>query len=109
MSAHTPGPWRLHFWAENVGISADRPKQRDCETVATVYRGPETASYATDREKADANARLIAAAPDLLEALDGVIGFIDDLALLGGMTANGGAQERLDAARAAIAKARGEK
>jgi hypothetical protein len=57
---------------------------------------------------ARANAKLIAAAPDLLEALQGVIGFIDDLALLeGGLSTNGPAQQRLDSARAAIAKAAG--
>ena len=96
MSAHTPGPWKLHFWAENVAVSSDRPKPRDCETVATVFRGPEQHGNETEeRRTADANARLIAAAPDLLAALERFV------------TEDDG-PETWRMARAAIAKARGE-
>lgn len=77
---------------------------------------PEANSYVAvvlDGPDSEANARLIAAAPELLEALENVI---DDL--VGGIQDcidNGGsavwiaeAQGRLAAARAVIAKAKGE-
>lgn len=57
---HTPGPWTLdgphQVWAESVG-----------EYVAITA---EIEDFdAVPRDQAEANARLIAAAPDLLEAL----------------------------------------
>jgi hypothetical protein len=57
---HTPGPWTLdephQVWAEAVGeYVAITAEIEDFDTVP--------------RDQAEANARLIAAAPDLLEAL----------------------------------------
>ena len=57
--AHTPGPWtarRMH----TGGFDIMDPRNRD---VVTVYGG------GVETESREANARLIAAAPDLLEAL----------------------------------------
>jgi len=79
MSAHTPGPWRIraerykfiHVYSPNGGIA-------HLDTI--------------DGEGA-ANARLIAAAPDLLAALRGVLRVADR------------ATDEFDAARAAIEKA----
>lgn len=70
MSKHTPGPWR---------VSKQRPHmvERDIEpgvaTVATCH----------DPSRASADAHLIAAAPDLLEAC---AQFIDIESINGGMT-----------------------
>ena len=98
MSQHTPGPW---FASEVTGdeepcyISAHR-----WESLAKVY-GNEEADFA---QEGRANARLIAAAPELLEALHlmvealqpAEVDFVD--------------YERIamEKARAAIKKARGE-
>ena len=97
----TPGPW---FVAKAVdeGIVIDMGTQRiaDCNWM----RGPED----------KANARLIAAAPDLFEALMQLVGVLESDALQGVFTffhVHGqeykGPIADMDAARAAIAKAEG--
>jgi hypothetical protein len=53
---HTPGPWFAH----NIGLGPNG-------------EGPFTYPLGTDPDKAAANARLIAAAPDMLEALENII------------------------------------
>ena len=92
MSAHTPGPW--------VTI---RSGMRDNSAVATIEEKPPemeepnywlVAQANTLRDEWEANARLIAAAPDLLEALEMLLEF----------PKTGPA---ITAARAAIAKATG--
>lgn len=90
---HTPGPWG------NIGGNGrllDIPiRATDLEKlgVSLVYIITDSPHR---REVAQANARLIAAAPDLLEALQDLL-FFD----------NG--KPEFDAARAAIAKATGQK
>lgn len=84
---HTPGPWKVredYAGAQSV-VSADA-------FLARV--GP------PNTEQAEANARLIAAAPELLEALQGLLAAVEQ----GTLPGSGKAQ---DAARAAIAKATG--
>ena len=91
-SAHTPGPWTIlpntpHF------VRAMHPAE-GMQPVATVYHfGGELA----------ANARLIAAAPELLEALEAVLPDLEHYVATHGP----GPDKRLAIARAAIAKARG--
>ena len=80
MSKHTPGPWVV---LRHVGIYAND------KLIASIH--------SPMPEPTASNARLIAAAPDLLEAL---IGFIQGAEAMGWST---------DKARAAIAKATGEK
>lgn len=91
--AHTPGPWECdgsEIYCENLGISSvHRPKTDDEGGVMS-------------NAEANANARLIAAAPELLHELkrllqlwEEAIGYEDDYMDMG------------DAARAAIAKAEG--
>lgn len=90
MSAHTPGPWR-HYDDEivqNINGSLGDP------TVCSLVSAGGDA-FADDEDEFMANARLIAAAPDLLEALQAIIGH--DAHLLN--------RYRVEAARAAIAKA----
>ncbi len=77
MSKHTPGPWKREIRSVLIPIA---PYE-----WAEAYGG------------SIANARLIAAAPDLLEALKGVLRVADRKT------------DEFDAARAAIAKAEGEK
>jgi len=66
-SKHTPGPWKVHPYVANSG------KYNKCRDV-----GPSGIAVAqvigafeqpTPGEECEANARLIAAAPDMLEAL----------------------------------------
>lgn len=95
MSAHTPGPWHIQDdhgkrWIETNGND---------DTIAEIHRRRRMGSVYSC-EEADANARLIAAAPDLLEALEEFMAH--------GEQAFGHDFEVMVKARAAIAKARGE-
>ena len=87
MSAHTPSPWT--FVQSGTG---DFP----IWNVRIGTRGLITLPATAGMETMDADARLIAAAPELLEALQEVVAFTG---------AHGGPYVR---ARAAIAKATGE-
>lgn len=62
MSKHTPGPWRYHGFVVDSDFSGWRVY------LPTKYRRVITVE-GTSAAEADANARLIAAAPDLLAAL----------------------------------------
>lgn len=84
---HTPGPWSVH--QESI--------EPDWHIVTTV--GGAIVANVSDRGEWGANAHLIAAAPDLLEALKNM------LSKCGCGTALG--CKVCDAARAAIAKAEG--
>lgn len=57
MSAHTPGPWRTAALYPQTVESADGSTIAVCKSIGGI------------RAKGRINARLIAAAPDLLEAL----------------------------------------
>ena len=86
MSKHTPGPWK---WDYAVSIKAE------AGLVALVYSPPK-------HDDLGANASLIAAAPDLLAALQSIAALDDgDNAQLWDFAAE------FDAARAAISKAIG--
>ena len=90
MSKHTPGPWRYMAGTHSHYDSEGK-------AIARVY-GPR----GIDCSRRDANARLIAAAPDLLEALKGMLSRTDGQAIYNFM------EPQREAARAAIAKATGE-
>lgn len=102
MSAHTPGPWTInptvHADRRNIFAVGDQPFH-----IGTLVSGSRT-KLAT----LDANARLIAAAPDLLEALKGfniteadiVAGTADSLVIRVPLAA-------IQAAAAAVDKAEG--
>jgi hypothetical protein len=100
---HTPGPWRIHV-IEHLGA-----KPIEIATSGPTYRGD--VAYLQHSENIEgitsaenmANAHLIAAAPDLLaalEELDGVLrsGFSTDEAI----------RSALDKSERALARARGE-
>ncbi len=94
MSKHTPGPW----FAKREGFSTVYVEARIgggwVQEVAAC--GPTEAG----QEQQEANARLIAAAPELLEALQSVLNSCLD---------SQGLADAYKQARAAIAKATGEK
>lgn len=98
MSKHTPGPWELSISERNDGHGTYRNVQESAsfgDVVASVCVRHK--ANHTLNEAGSANARLIAAAPELLEALKWTARALD--------------KEHPAAikARAAIAKAEGEK
>ena len=104
MSKHTPGPWI------GAGPSFGDPLPRYTTSIMTEWEHEddgfieicEFPFHHHDGEN-EANARLIAAAPELLETLEAVT---DALA---GHELNNGDVSAINKARAAIAKATGEK
>lgn len=98
MSGHTKGPWRIpHFADEKASCACSyifSDAQRGFGAIATIQFGGENENY----ETAKANANLIAAAPDLLEALIDVRRALEVANFTG----------ELAVVDAAIAKARGE-
>lgn len=62
---HTPGPWRV---GNTDPLLFGRPQGNGSEPLGFVY-GPAFPERSEVGQRAMANARLIAAAPDLLEAL----------------------------------------
>lgn len=104
IAAHTPGPWQQIDDAAHYGKSY----------AATVWgpAGPGYGLVADCRRCGDggeleriANARLIAAAPELLAALKSVLPILEAVKFTVGLKGN--QLKRMSAARAAIAKATG--
>lgn len=95
---HTPGPWVAN--GHNVHTRPDESAVCVCVSMGT-----------RNNAEASANARLIASAPELLEALEGAIGALEfsrDYHADLGNEDQAFAQSMLDAALSAIAKARGQ-
>ena len=90
-SKHTPGPWVV--WRDYNVINIEHRLVAAC--------GGSTDSRNQERAHNEniANARLIAAAPDMLEALQGLLSSDGRFVY--------GTQDRIECARAAIAKATG--
>lgn len=98
---HTPGPW--HF-SENLRGGAFEIREPDSDAIiADIVDGAHVSSDdgdpEIDWETQEANARLIAAAPELLAALEDVCGYCAPLSPRG--------KAAIDEARAIIAKAKG--
>ena len=102
MSAHTPGPWGLAQYAKGAALPIPFIEHK---TIAVFSDGARQGDVAYMQhglwgdDQALANARLIAAAPELLEALQAVQAFVHGQA---------DAVEPFGLVRAAIAKATGE-
>lgn len=108
MSAHTPGPWIVD---EDDPLCVGTPKSwypKQVYDVVTVLEGGDEYTAKANR-KAEANARLIAAAPDLLEALKAIIAERDRFLIPDQENAPAGTLDYLyNNGRAAIAKAEGK-
>jgi len=112
--SHTPGPWELskpHFGERHIYVSSwhsvdgkkcTSGKQHIC---VLPYEGKRGAIVY--HEMFNANASLIAAAPDLLDALEAMLSYTAELNPLQGC--DGHDHPAVSQARAAIAKARGAK
>jgi hypothetical protein len=118
VSAHTPGPWRIVeeppcTWSNGeVDHGGFRIDADGIEQLAYIWRN--SRRWGTDHEpfgapQAEGNARLIAAAPELLEALLGMIGLVELIipTLKGEQKGTMSTNHRVLAAGIAIAKARG--
>ena len=73
-TTHTPGPWQVK--PNSVGGPTVGPEGSVVADIRT-YGGPHVGGR--QHPQTDANARLIAAAPDLLEALRCACNYIDKL------------------------------
>ena len=93
---HTPGPWQINNFDPFQVCDADG-EARGCAAIAVMH--------GTAKEKR-ANARLIAAAPELLAALECLLGDIEqDMLTDRGAHRMVKSGKRVEQARAAIAKA----
>ena len=96
MTQHTPGPWEL--WGveyDDVHRSSFRALRRDIDWLGDIL---------VDDEQGEANARLIEAAPELLDACEGLIESLTN-------SDHGMTKEQVDATEAAdvvIAKILGD-
>ena len=97
-ASYTPAPWTAEV-SDLLGIIV---YAEPCQSMIACLNatGAEGAAYDADVERQAANARLIAAAPELLEALRNMVGFC--------ATTCPEAEMAMDDARKAIAKATGE-
>lgn len=103
-AAHTPGPWETNRPFTAITSDANgRPR-----VVAEIwYRRTPFPGHPTDYEEAIANARLIAAAPDLLAALHKVLNTISIQTASGCRPGRDNFNDAVRTGRAAIAKAEG--
>lgn len=70
---HTPGPWSV------AGVTIYSLNKNEVNRFdARVQQGWDDSQERTSRAECEANARLIAAAPDLLEALEAMLEAYDD-------------------------------
>ena len=95
MSAHTSGPWVI---ARTSGMQIYVTQPQDRPGRAPGYYA-EVRRFTANHDEVEANARLIAAAPDLLDALELILSAEDR---------GFGMDYVKGCARAAIAKAKGE-
>ncbi len=99
---HTPGPWNATI--KDSPLASHRIYAADMQRIGEICNSRDT------EEESKANARLVAAAPDLLEAMERCLPFIDDAEDIAPFYPDSAAttdcRTAVTAARAAIAKAR---
>lgn len=110
MTKHTPGPWGIYKGEENDAIAVSYwptlPNGKGGGHVGVSIARMPVPSQFIDRAEINANARLIAAAPDLLAALQA---YVEKDFEMGGTSSKAEIHNaRLAAARAAINKAQGK-
>lgn len=103
MSAHTPGPWAPHFEDAYYVTGPDLGRV----AMMMNLKGAHGLGGRRSGNEAAANARLIAAAPDLLEALQALVDDMSERFDLTSTSTNPGIKSTIADGRAAIAKATG--
>lgn len=76
MSKHTPGPWIAAPYSSKVGAPVVSDSGRSIASVT--YYPMDQEIFKNHHEESAANGRLIAAAPDLLQALKELLELTDD-------------------------------
>jgi len=103
MSKHTPGPWKIGSeQTDGLGRYAQVQSSEEFGDIVARVCVAHNANHTLNRS-GRANARLIAAAPELLEALELILPYLTD-----GEDAGDEATALAPIVRAAIAKAKGE-
>jgi len=70
MTQHTPGPWEVDGPNTNLFVAnMNSTDERSCDGIRQVCKVEQGSYELPDYQEAAANARLIAAAPQMLEAL----------------------------------------
>lgn len=95
---HTKGPWIAASYSSVVGAPVVAASGRPVASVTYFHLGE---GFDNHERESTANGRLIAAAPDLLEALKGFIAAFP-------LPLHKGEREAIEAAKTAIAKAEGQ-
>ena len=118
MSGHTPGPWSAKPAADK-GWDVVGPDGKIVAFIALRYGDPEMREHlhnarllAAAPEMLEAlkhNARLLAAAPEMLEALKGCVSYLGELDITDPEWGDVDAAELESAVRKAIAKAEGKR
>jgi len=93
MSAHTPGPWKAHFEEAYYVTGPDRGRV----AMMLNLKGTHGLGGRRSGDESAANCRLIAAAPELLEAIEGLLNALPSAT----------AHPAIKSARKAITKAKG--
>jgi hypothetical protein len=107
---HTPGPWRIgQFGLTNDGESPILSDHADVLICAVTCQTPfkRGKGWRTECETREANARLIAAAPEMLEALESAESCIVTFVAVNGWPEPNGSRDILNEVQAAIARAKG--
>jgi hypothetical protein len=99
MSKHNPGPWRVDGQANDMAGSA---------IIRDAGGFPVASTRSWVKEQHEANARLVAAAPDLLEAAKSQVANIERWLDTGVAATPGESKYIYDALKAAIDKAEGK-
>jgi hypothetical protein len=103
MSGHTPGPWRWEWSAQNaISIYANHGKRENPEVASLIFEGGYNEQ---PPESMVADAQLIAAGVDLLQACEDALTAFETLDMMA--LTPGKKRPIKETLRAAIAKARG--
>ena len=110
MNGHTPGPWMVASSSNGFPDRIVAPAQDDMTAgiVGSAITRHRCISFPSSPE-GQANARLIAAAPDILHELKRLVAALEPLERSGNWPLDSAGIATLNAARAAIAAAEGAK
>lgn len=104
MSKHTPGPWRSHTNGSDFFVTATDFHGANGKVAKCYVADVQKFRNESGEDECQANAKLIAAAPDMLEALKGILNSFHESVKT---TASLDEFPSLKAVQAAIAKAQG--
>jgi hypothetical protein len=102
-AAFTPGPWAVSYSTDGMTVDSAKPVRFNLTTAGTAVIARVNTHADAEHFSGEANARLIAAAPLLLDALEQVTD-----ALAQRLGTNAAEWADVSRARAAIAAARGQ-